>query len=199
MTCFKMKSGVAMFSHCKRRGIGYYLAYRYADLGYTPEEAVELAKKNQGRGRSLNNCRHFLSDGTSLRSKCIASKIDHKECYRIISTQGVSPEEAFDIVYKKAHARKEAISKMKAFGLPFVLTERDIKVLRCLANSEEPLTSSVLATEALGLKGFRVADARKRLLKRGLIECWPVKSLTGFTYMHKLKPEYVDLFKNASS
>ena len=90
MTCFRLKSGQPMSSHCKLKGIDYRIAYNRVNKGYSVDEAVEYAKQIQGRGASLNNCIHYLSDGQSLRSKCFENGVPHGACYSLINKNGLS-------------------------------------------------------------------------------------------------------------
>ena len=184
MTCFRLKSGQPMSSHCKLKGIDYRIAYNRVNKGYSVDEAVEYAKQIQGRGASLNNCIHYLSDGQSLRSKCFENGVPHGACYSLINKNGLSPDEAYEVMYKnteKLRQRKEELRRQK---LPDNLTQKDLEVYIFIKNQKEMMHLSEVSRKMGYRKCCRISDNVRKLARLDLLE---VKSM----YCKKQKRMFV--------
>lgn len=172
MTCFRLKSGVSLSSHCKRRGLSYYMCYHRVEKGMTPDEAVEAVKKWKGSKTSLNNCRHFLSNGESLRSVCIREGVKQGRCYELMKTRGISPDEAFKIAKEEIQSRIEFKKFVIGQGLPETVTKKDYEILKYLKDVDKPVYVTEISSFLRTRRSSDIWHSVVSLRKRKLVECF---------------------------
>lgn len=100
MTCFRMESGETLNRYCKRNGICYMVVYNHIERGASVEDAIRFTLENKKIGKALNNCKHFLSNGKTLRGACLENGLPLSNCYRLLS-MGYTPDEVFFLISKR--------------------------------------------------------------------------------------------------
>ena len=170
MTCFRLKSGQSLYNYCKLKNINYRIAYNRINEGYTVDNAVEYAQRKQGRGASLNNCTHYLSNGQSLRSKCFENGLPHCFCYSLINKDGLSPDEAYEMVYEKYAKLRKIKAELKRQNLPENLTQRDLKLYNFLKKQKEMRYVSEVSRKMGYRRSCCIFDNVRKLERLGLLE-----------------------------
>lgn len=170
MTCFKLKSGQSLYNYCKLKNINYRIAYNRMNEGYSVDKAIEYAQRTQGRGASLNNCTHYLSDGQSLRSKCFENGIPHGACYSLINKDGLSPDEAYERVCEKHAKLRQIKAELKRQNLPENLTQRDLELYNFLKKEKEMKYLSEVSRKMGYKRSCCISDNVRKLARLGLLE-----------------------------